>query len=41
MENVIPYLPKGSGPTDYDDKVRARIKARASMGLNNINTNSA
>ena len=36
---MLPYLPKGQQPgAEYDDKQRARMKARQSMGLNNIST---
>lgn len=41
IDNMLPYLPRGAVPgSDYEEKQRARMKARQSMGLSNINTNN-
>jgi len=43
IDHLLPYLPKGTITTstaDFDEKTRARIKARQSMVNSNTNINS-
>lgn len=40
IDNLLPYLPKGVLPTtsnvEFDEKQKARMKARQSMGISNL-----